>query len=56
MLEKPDLPDETIISSLQSGFGLHGVQLTFLPLGADINTAVYRVNLENGTALFLKLR
>jgi spectinomycin phosphotransferase len=56
MLEKPDLPDETIISGLQSGLGLHGVQPTFLLLGADINTAVYRVNLENGTALFLKLR
>ncbi len=56
MLEKPDLPDQAIISCLQSGFGLHGVQLAFLPLGADTNTAVYRVNLENRAALFLKLR
>ena len=30
--------------------------VTFLPLGYDINTAVYRVDTSNGTAYFLKLR
>lgn len=31
-------------------------QLTFLPLGADVNTAVYRADDAGGRAFFLKLR
>ncbi len=56
MLEKPDIPDELIISHLQDEYGLHAAELTFLPLGADLGTAVYRVVAEDGTAYFLKLR
>jgi len=56
MLEKPDLQDERIITCLQDEYGLHVVQVTFLPLGADFNTAVYRVVAEDGTPYFLKLR
>ena len=56
MLEKPDLQDETIISSLDQNYGLAAKQVTFLPLGADINTAVYRIDTSDGTAYFLKLR
>ena len=56
MLEKPDIPDELIISRLQEEFSLHVTALTFLPLGADLRTAVYRVLAEDGTAYFLKLR
>ncbi len=30
--------------------------MTFLPLGADVNTAVFRVGTDRGTPYFLKLR
>lgn len=56
MLEKPDVQDEQLIACLQTNYGLPVVQITFLPLGADLNTAVYRVVTNNGTSYFLKLR
>ena len=56
MLEKPDLPEASIISRLQAEYGLKDTQVTFLPIGADVNTAVYRVVTPNHTAYFLKLR
>ncbi len=56
MLEKPNIKDELIISHLQEEYDLHVAELTFLPIGADSRTAVYRVLAEDGTAYFLKLR
>src|SRR5689334_41169 len=56
MLEKPDVSDELIIARLQEEYKLRVVELTFLPIGADSRTAVYRVLTEDGTAYFLKLR
>ena len=56
MLEKPDLPDEKLISCLSDNYGLQISQITFLPLGNDRNTAVYRVVADDGTPYFLKLR
>ena len=56
MLEKPDLQDQLIISRLQDDYGLQVAQVTFLPLGADVNTAVYRLVTGEGKAYFLKLR
>jgi len=56
MLTKPDIKDELIISRLQQEYGLHVTSLTFLPLGADLGTAVYRVFTDDGTLYFLKLR
>ena len=56
MLEKPDIADELIISRLQAEYGLHISQLTFLPLGADMGTVIYRVVAEDEAAYFLKLR
>jgi len=56
MLTKPDIADELIISRLQDEYGLHVATLTFLPIGADLRTAVYRVLAEDGTAYFMKLR
>jgi spectinomycin phosphotransferase len=55
MLEKPDLPDELLLSCLKREFGVRGAQLVFLPLGADRNTAVYRLTGDN-VVYFLKLR
>jgi spectinomycin phosphotransferase len=56
MLEKPDIQDEDIIACLQSDYGLLVVQVIFLPLGADLNTAVYRAVAEDATPYFVKLR
>ena len=56
MLEKPDLQDDKIIASLQNEYGALVVQVAFLPLGADVNTAVYRAVVEDETSYFVKLR
>src|SRR5687768_239847 len=56
MLEKPNIPDKLIIARLHEEYNLRVTELTFLPLGADLGTAVYRVVAEPGTAYFLKLR
>ncbi len=56
MLEKPTIPDNEIITSIQTEYGLSVTQLTFLPIGADSTSAVYRVVTDDGMAYFLKLR
>jgi spectinomycin phosphotransferase len=56
MLEKPDLQDEKITTCLQNEYGLLVAQISFLPLGADVNTAVYRVVAEDERGYFVKLR
>jgi spectinomycin phosphotransferase len=56
MLEKPDLRDGAIAATLQHAYGVRAIEVAFLPLGADRNTAVYRVVAEDGTPFFLKLR
>jgi spectinomycin phosphotransferase len=56
MLEKPNISDELLMARLQQEYELHVAELTFLPIGADARTAVYRVLTDHGTAYFLKLR
>lgn len=56
MLIKPNLKDEEIIACLQNAYGLTVEKIMFLPLGADFNTAVYRVTTTDGADHFLKLR
>jgi spectinomycin phosphotransferase len=56
MLEKPDLKDERIIACLQDEYGLLVFQIDFLPIGADLNTAVYRVVADDQRLYFVKLR
>jgi spectinomycin phosphotransferase len=56
MLEKPDIADESIIVCLQVNYGLCIDQVTFLPLGGDLNTAVYRAQAEDGARYFCKFR
>ncbi len=56
MLEKPDLPDESLRACLRDHYGLHVTEIAFLPLGNDVNTAVYRVVADDATPYFLKLR
>ncbi|MEW5871658.1 MAG: aminoglycoside phosphotransferase family protein [Chloroflexota bacterium] len=56
MLEKPDLQEEKIAACLQDEYRLPEAQVAFLPLGADQNTAVYRVVAQDNAPYFLKLR
>lgn len=56
MLEKPDIADEQVIACLQANYWVRIRQVTFLPLGGDLNTAVYRTQSEEGTLYFCKLR
>jgi spectinomycin phosphotransferase len=56
MLEKPEIQDEIITTCLREAYGLSVESIEFLPLGADQNTAVYRVAAINETEYFLKLR
>ena len=56
MLIEPDVKDEEIIACLRDAYGIDIATVSFLPLGADFNTAVYRVTTNNGSDYFLKLR
>jgi spectinomycin phosphotransferase len=56
MLEKPDLQDDRIVSSLLDEYSLDVEGLTFLPIGADQHTAVYRAISKDGIPYFVKLR
>lgn len=56
MLTKPNIPDELIISCLQEEYNFRVAQLSFLPIGADSRTAVYRIINDDGIVYFLKLR
>lgn len=56
MLIKPNLRDEDIVRCIQTAYGLNVDKISFLPLGADLNTAVYRITTSNAVDYFLKLR
>ncbi len=56
MLEKPPLSDERMAAMLWEAYGLRSASLEFLPLGADANTAVFRVLDVRAIPWFLKLR
>lgn len=56
MLEKPDIQEKIIISCLHEKFGLLVTQVSFLPLGADQNTAVFHAISGDGTPYFVKMR
>ena len=56
MLEQPEIDKASLAAALDDAYGLAVVALTFLPLGADANSAVYRVDLGDGAPCFLKLR
>jgi spectinomycin phosphotransferase len=56
MLEKPELKDEEIINCLKVEHGLNVEKITFLPLGGDLSTAVYRGVTDDETPYFCKLK
>ena len=55
MLEKPDIPDSRIQTCLRDAYGINAGAIMFLPLGADVHTAVYRAQTPD-SAYFVKLR
>jgi len=55
MLEPPEINESLIFDRLWDEYNFRADRLTFLALGADVNTAVYRVEVGN-TNYFLKLR
>ncbi len=55
MLEKPSIEDQTLIDCLQQ-YGLAGITLTFLPWGADHDSAVYQATGDTGARYLVKLR
>jgi spectinomycin phosphotransferase len=56
MLEKPEIDAALMSACLQAEYGLISRKIDFLPLGADLNTAVYRVETLDGLDFFMKLR
>lgn len=56
MLEPPPIPPALLLDRLRTEYNLSPTRVTFLPIGADINTAVYRVDVPSGAPYFLKLR
>ena len=56
MLEKPDVKDEQLINCLENAYELSVEQITFLPLGGDLSSAVYRVVAGDKKTYFCKLR
>jgi spectinomycin phosphotransferase len=56
MLEKPGVQDARIVARLQDEYGLRVDDLSFLPLGADEASAVYRAVAKDKTPYFVKLR
>jgi spectinomycin phosphotransferase len=67
MMEKPDLADEALAAHVRDDYGLEVSGVEFLPLGADVDAAAYRVVVAAGYGVgmygsggrgpyFLKLR
>lgn len=56
MLEKPFFPDECLITCLQAEYGLHFVEVAFLPLSFGLDTAVYRAVADDETQYLCKLK
>lgn len=55
MLEAPNIPLDALAGFVQREYGLLVEEIVFLPLGADVNTAVFQVIANDGDH-FLKLR
>ena len=56
MPEKPELSDKEIANTLWIEYGLNVEEISFKLLGADRNTAVYRVVTKDHAVYFVKLR
>lgn len=56
MREDPGLDRERITACLAAHYGLDVASITYLPIGYDLDAAVYQVVAREGTVSFLKVR
>ena len=56
MREEPGLDVDKVVATLDAHYDLRVASVTFLPIGYDLNAAVYEVISCGGTAYFLKIR
>ena len=56
MTEKQPLALQRIIDCLNTDYGISVATLILLPLGADMNAAVYKVHTDDGLSYFVKLK
>ncbi|HET9913478.1 MAG TPA: aminoglycoside phosphotransferase family protein [Anaerolineales bacterium] len=56
MIEKPNISDEKIIVALNENYSIQANHIEFLPIGNDSSAFAYRVEAENQTSCFLKLK
>ena len=54
--DEPSIDPGHISSCLADWYGIDAAALTFLPLGYDLNAAIYRVDARTGERYFLKVR
>jgi spectinomycin phosphotransferase len=52
----PGLDAETIAACLDLNYGLRAAAIDFLPIGYDMNAAVYKLRARHGESYFLKIR
>lgn len=56
MLTPPPLSTDAILATVRQTYGLRIREAVFLPIGLDVNAAVYRLMTEDGAPYFLKLK
>jgi spectinomycin phosphotransferase len=56
MLTPPDIAHEAVLQCLFNAYGLRSSRIEFLPLGADVDSAAFRIFSSEGPSYFLKLR
>lgn len=56
MLTKPPIANAQIVAHLRDAYAIDAAVLEFLPIGADVDSAVYRATAQDGSAYFVKLR
>jgi spectinomycin phosphotransferase len=56
VLERPDIADDDLVNLLTQSWQIDVNELRFLPLGADVNTAVFMADSTAGKRYFVKLR
>lgn len=56
MIEKPGISDQKIIVTLNENYSVQVNHIEFMPIGNDASAFTYRVETENQTSYFLKLK
>ncbi len=56
MLERPNITDEAIAAGMLGLYGLAVNDVTFLPIGYDVQSSAFKLQAQDGKSYFLKLR